>query len=138
MARKILGFIAGLVVANIVIILSQMISGTIYGMPENLDKNDPAAMAAFISGLPVSAFLLVLAGYAVGYFIGGFIMQKIARSGGLVLPIILGGLGTLGWIVNVAMLPHPTWIVVLGFVCFIPFAILGHRFAGNDTSSSSV
>ena len=49
MARKILGFIAGLVVANIVIILSQMISGTIYGVPEKLDKNDPAAMAAFIS-----------------------------------------------------------------------------------------
>lgn len=138
MGRKILGFIAVLVLANIVIITSQMISGMIFGMPADLDRNDPASMGKYISTLPVTAFLFVLVGYAVGYFFGGFVMQKIARAGSLWLPLILGGLGTLGWIMNVAMLPHPMWIVVLGFLCFIPFAIFGHKLAGGRPSEVSV
>lgn len=130
MVRKILAFIAGLVIANIVIIVIQIFSGMIFGMPEDLDRNNPASMAQYISTLPLAAFLLVLVGYAAGYFLGGFVMQKIARSGGLILPLTLGALGTLGWIMNVMMIPHPLWIVIVGFICFIPFAVLGFKAGG--------
>lgn len=129
MVRKILAVIAGLVVANVIIIVVQMVSGMIFGMPQNVSMSDTAAMSDYISGLPATAFLLVAFGYALAYFAGGFIMRKISQWDSLVLPMILGILGTIGWIANLSMLPHPIWVAVLGFFCFIPFALLGHRAA---------
>lgn len=129
MVRKILGFVVGLVIANVIIIVSQMISGMIFGMPPTLDMNDTTAMANYISGLPTAAFALVAIGYALGYFVGGFAMRKVSQWDSLILPVILGALGTIGWIMNISMLPHPIWMVIVGFFCFIPFALIGHRAA---------
>jgi hypothetical protein len=127
MVRKILAGLAGIVVANILVFGFQMLSGLIFGVPKNLDPNDMEAMKAYIAGLPASAFLFVAASYAVAYFVAGFVMAKIAKWDSLVLPLVLGVLGTLGWILNISYLPHPVWMIVLGFFCFIPFALIGYR-----------
>jgi len=129
MLMKILAGIVGIVVANITFMLIQFASGKIFGVPEGLDTTDMAAMTNYIATLPVTALLLVLFGYALGCFLGGFVMYKIAKWDSSVLPIVLGTLGTIGWILNISMIPQPIWMVVAGFFCFIPFALIGYRLA---------
>ncbi len=129
MLRKILAGIAGIFIANATFIVVQSLSGRIFGMPGDLDMNDPTAMARYVESLPASAFVLVLAGYALGCYLGGFAMFKIAKWDSLILPLVLGVMGTIGWTLNVSVIPQPTWMVIAGFFCFIPFALLGYRSA---------
>jgi len=132
MARNILAVIAGIVAAFVVFMIMQAIGGAIYGKPQISDGGgmpDSTVMAAYIQGLPVGAFVLLALGYVIGSFAGGFVAGKISRSDSLVVPLIIGVVLTFGWIINFAMLPHPMLMVVLGFFCYIPFTILGHRIA---------
>ena len=129
MVRKILAVIAGLITFYVVVSGVQMLNGIIFGAPPPETMTDPAAMSAYVAGLPTAAFIVLLLGYVLGSFVAGFVMRKISHWDSLVLPLIVGVLGTVGWIANLAMVPHPIWVAVVGFFCYIPFAILGHRAA---------
>jgi hypothetical protein len=131
MVRKILALLAGFVAANAIIIVAQLVGGLIYGMPR-IERGDTAALAAHVASMPTSALLLVAFGYALGYLVAGYLMRKISRWNSIVLPLILGILGTVGWTLNIMNIPHPTWMIALGYLCFIPFALLGHRLASSS------
>jgi len=53
--RKVLGVIAGLVVATIVIFIAQMGMMLIVAMPSPEMMQNPAALRAWVSGMPLSA-----------------------------------------------------------------------------------
>lgn len=132
MVRKILAVIAGLLSAILIFMIMQAIGGAIYGkpqMPEGGGMPDPAAMAEYIKGLPIGAFVLLALGYIIGSTAGGFIARKISLSDSLVVPVIIGVVLTLAWVANISMVPHPIWLTVVGFFCYIPFTILGHKLA---------
>ncbi len=127
MIRKILAGIAGIIVFVGLVSTFEYVNGLIFGAPNVEARNDLEALQQFIAQMPVGAGILLLVGYAVGSFVSGFVMAKIARWDSLVLPLVLGILGTLGWILNTIALPHPLWIKILGYLCFIPFALIGYR-----------
>ena len=130
MIRKILAVVAGIITAIVVFMVMQAIGGAIYGspqVPEGGGMPDPAVMAVYIQTLPVGAFVLLALGYIIGSFAGGFVARKISQSDSLVIPVIIGAVLTLAWILNISMVPHPMLMAVIGFFCYIPFTILGHR-----------
>ena len=129
MARKILAFFAGLITFLVVTTIVQLISGAIYGMPSMEMMSDPQAMADHIARLPSGAFVFLAASYIIGSTAAGFLMHKISRWNSLVLPLLIGLIGTIFWAVNSTTYPHPMWMNVLGYFCFIPFTVLGHRMA---------
>lgn len=201
MLRSVLSVIAGLGVAVVTFSLFQGIGGLLNPPPSTLDYNDKNAVAAFISSMPISAFLILVAGYIIGSFLAGYLATKLLRSrslavlmiasvldlilvgmvlvavlaalhqferlpgivktllpfliigvsiavgfflgriahrsepgrAGIATVAIIGILLTAAWIMNLANLPHPTWMVIIGLLCFIPPAMLGgHLAAGND------
>ena len=127
MVLKLLAGIAGIVVFVALVTLFEYVNGLIFGAPSIQAQSDLQALQQFIAQMPVGAGILLLVGYAVGSFAGGFVMAKIARWDSLVLPLVLGILGTIGWILNTIALPHPLWIKILGYLCFIPFALIGYK-----------
>jgi len=129
MIRKVLAVIAGLVVASIAIMIAEMIGHRIYPIPQGFNKDDMNVMREFMAGLPAGAFLIVAAGWAIGSFLAGFAAKTISRSNGFLIPLIIGGLLTVGAIANFVMMPHPTWFVILGLLIFIPITLIGHRAA---------
>jgi hypothetical protein len=103
-------------------------------MPPSQDvMNDPARLRDYMTNLPMTAYVVVLLGYIVASFAGGFIVTKMARqvSTGLTMPLIVGGLLTFGGILNsfVTLPGQPAWFVTLSLLAYIPLALLGHRFA---------
>ena len=137
MVRRILALLAGFVVANVIIIAMQFVGGLIYGFPK-IAPGDTASIAAYTASLPTSAMLLLAFGYALGYLVGGYLTRKISKWNSIVLPSILGILGTIGWTLNISNIPHPTWMIVLGYLCFIPLALLGHRLASSSGNAGVV
>ncbi len=127
MLRKILAGLAGILIANATFILARNLTGLIFGVPAELNPNEAQGLSASFADLPVGAFLLLLAGYALGSYLGGFSMNKISRWNSLILPLVLGIMGTLGWVAEVVGSQFPAWVVIIGFFCFIPFALLGYR-----------
>ena len=132
MGRKILAVIVAMVVAVAIFMIVEMINTMVVAPPSDAVMKDPAALREFMANGPVKAYIIVLIGYLIGSFAGGFIVTKMSRreSPGLTLPIIVGALVSLGMVANILFLPgQPIWFVVASIVIFIPLSLLGHRFA---------
>lgn len=132
MGRKILAVIVAMIVAIAIMMVVEM-GNSLVIMPPSADvMKDPAALREFMANGPAKAYIIVLIGYILAAFAGGFIVTKMSRreSPGTMLPIIVGALLELGMIANIVMLPgQPIWFIIAGLIVFIPFSLLGHRFA---------
>mgnify|MGYP003389963385 CR=1 FL=1 len=129
MLIKIVALIVGFFTFVIVVSIIQLIGGMVFSAPTAEMMADPASMAEFVSKMPIGAFIMLLLGYAIGSFASGFLMRTISKWDSLILPIVISALGMLGWILTIFAIPHPTWVTIVGFLCFVPFTILGHKTA---------
>lgn len=133
MVRNILAAILGLIVGWVVFTAIQALSHLVFPPTVPLDTNNLESIKAYMESLTPAMYAVVLGGYAIGSFAAGLLIGKIAESKGNLIPIIVGGFFTIGWILNLIMLPHPIWVAVLGFFMYIPFTILGKNLtAGPD------
>ena len=111
MTRKVLGVIAGVLLAFLVIWIAE--SGIAYvGGPVGIDPSgDPAA---YMSAMSPQALAGVLLGYLAAALFGGFTAARIARETWAAWTV--AGLLLVATIANVLMLPHPMWFTVSAFV----------------------
>ena len=132
MGRKILAVVVAMIVAIAIIMIVEMANSIVIMPPSDDVMKDAAKLREFMANGPVKAYVIVLIGYVLASFAGGFIVTKMSRreSPGLTLPVIVGVLLTLGMVANILMLPgQPIWFVVSAFLTCIPLSLLGHRFA---------
>ena len=132
MGRKILAVIVALIVAVAIIALIQMLNSTMAAPMTAEIMSDSTRMRDYMANLPTSAYVVVLIGYVLGSFGGGFIVTKMSRqvSSGIGLPMIIAVLLLISGILNVALVPgQPIWFIILTLLIFIPFTLIGHRLA---------
>ncbi len=132
MGRKILAVVVALIVATAIFMIFQMGNSMVMAPPSPEVMADRAKLAEYMANGPAKAYIVVLIGYIIGSFAGGFVVTKMGRrwSPGATLTIILGSLLTLAMVTNMMMLPgQPLWFVVASLVSFIPMTLIGHRFA---------
>ncbi len=132
MGRKILAVVVGLITAWGFILIVGMIATRMWSTPNNLEYMSRDEMIAYFSSRPLETFIVILIGYIIGAYFGGFIVTKMSRreSPGISLPILIGGILTVGAMINFAFFPgQPLWFMALSLLTFIPLSLLGHRFA---------
>ncbi|MFM9903534.1 MAG: hypothetical protein ACKVQJ_03055 [Pyrinomonadaceae bacterium] len=132
MGRKILAVVVAFIVATTIMLIVEMVNSIVVMPPTDAVMKDPAALREFMANGPVKAYIIVLLGYFLASFAGGFIVTKISRqvSQGITLPVIVGTILTLGMIGNIYMLPgQPIWFIVIGLLMFVPVTLFGHRLA---------
>lgn len=129
MGRTILGILAGLVVAWITMSLSEFASVVLHRPPAGADLRDPQVLAAHIAAAPMSAMLVVLAGWTLGAFLGAWIAARTARHR-LAAALAVGALVLVGVIANSMLIPHPLWMTIAGVALPIPAAWMAARIAG--------
>ncbi len=133
MGRKILAVVVALIAAFAIMMVIQMLNSILVQPPSAEVMGDPARLKEFMASLPGTAYLVVLISYVLAAFAGGFIVTKMSRqvSTGPTLAVIIGAILMIGGILNFfVMLPgQPTWLIAAGLICYIPLALLGHRFA---------
>ena len=135
MVRNILGGVLGLVVGGLVARILQVLG--YFAFPPgvtNPNFESQFSINAYMDSMSTALFVSVLAAYAAGSIVAGFIIGKIAESKGNLIPIIVGSVFMIGWILNLIMLRYPIWVAVVGFLMYIPFTILGKNLAVKSGS----
>ena len=133
MVGKILSVIAGVIAGTIVIYLVEMLSSKVYPPPPGVDiMKDKQALIEFIKNAPLSAMLLVLSGYVLGSFVGGWVSSRI--SGSLRQALISGVVLMAFGIMNLVEIPQPLWFGISSTISYIPLAYLGGKLALKNKS----
>ncbi len=136
MLRNVLAGIAGVLVAGGLIVIVEMAGHSMYPPPPDLDFTDMDAMRAYVSTLPVGAFLFVACAWGIGSLGGTFAAAKIGNASALIYACIVGGLILAGIAYNLSIIPHPLWVAVAGIGLTISGAWLGMSLAGSATEST--
>ena|SRR5580765_5875372 len=130
--RGIFAVIAGFVAASAVMMAFETVNGRVLypGMGKAAEgMTDREAIRALMANAPVGAFLVVLLGWALGSFVGGFLAAWIGGVAPVTHALVLGGLLTLAGVANNLMLPPPAWFWIPSLVVFLPAAYAGARLA---------
>jgi len=98
----------------------------LYPLPKDLDPADHEAMSAYVKTLPDTALLLTLAGWITGSLVCGALIRLITGKPEKTSAYLAGLFLTTAGIVDIFMLPRPTWFIISGIVIFIPLTLLGH------------
>lgn len=130
--RSILAVVAGFVTASIVMTAMEAINGRLLhpGLAKAAEGiRDREAMRALLANAPVDAFLVVIAGWALGGLAGGWVATKLSTRGTPGPGLVLGALLTLAGIANNLMLPPPLWFWFASLAVLLPAAYVGARLA---------
>jgi hypothetical protein len=125
--KKILGLLAGFVAFFIVVLLCEKATATAYPLP-NANATTVDEINAVIKMMPLGAFAMLIAGYAIGAFVGGFIAVFTTKNN-LSIAIILGVGLLIATILNFTTYIHPLWVAISSCVAVLLFAWLGGRYA---------
>ena len=132
--KSIAAVIAGFVAASVVMMIVEMINGRVLhpGLAKAAEGvTDRDVMRGIMAAAPVSAFLVVLAGWILGSLIGGWLAALIAGRSGVTHGLVVGALLTLAGCANNLMIPPPLWFWVVGVLVFLPASYVGARAAGR-------
>ncbi len=136
MVRNILAVIAGFIVGGIFVTLFQWIGHQIYPIPASVDQSDMASIGEYVKTAPIGALITVLVAQSLGSFFGGLVTGMIAvakNTAALIygfLALIMAGL-------NVFLISHPVWFVLVSLLLPIPLALIGSRVGGMFTAEKA-
>ena len=125
MLRKIIGVMAGLMVAMLIITVIESLNAKLHPLPKGVNIEDREAMQGYINSLPKTAFIILLSGYLLASFFCGLVIRLIAKSDDRTPAYLASiGLATAG-IVNFFSFEHPWWVIIIGLLIFVPVTLYG-------------
>lgn len=129
MIRTLLGIVLGLVAAGLAIFGVESLGHWLHPIPADIDWQDRVAVTALIESLPTQALLIVLAAWAAGALVGGFVAGSVSALHKRGAALTVGFVVLVMVVINIAMIPHPMWMAAAGVLVPLPFAWLGGRWA---------
>ena len=130
--RSVAAVVLGFVAASAVMIAVEFLNGRVF-YPELAKAaegvTDREAIRALFAAAPVGALLVVVGGWILGSFAGGWVAARAAPRAGTRHALVLGLLLTLAGIANNLMLPPPPWFWIAGLIVMLPAAWAGARLA---------
>jgi ABC-type lipoprotein release transport system permease subunit len=132
--KSIAGVIVGFFAASVIMTIVETINGRV--LHPALAKSaegvtDREVLRGIMAAAPVSAFLVVLAGWILGSLVGGWLAARIAGRAGVAHGLVLGALLTMAGCANNLMIPPPLWFWVVSVLVFFPAAYAGARAAAR-------
>ena len=134
--KRILPVLAGLVTGWLVIFLLESVNHIFYPPPADIDHTDKEVLTAFMETLPTMAFIMLLLSWMIGTFIAGIVGARLNQAAWKNSSIIIGVILALGSIINMTMIPHPTWLIIIASVGYVPTAYAGARLITRKNSDS--
>jgi hypothetical protein len=108
--RSALVLLAGVVVAVLIVTLMDTVAGSIYPLPAGIDRSNPESMRQVVAGLPIGAFLVLLAGWVLAAAAGSYVAARLATHGRAIHGLIVALFVLVATVANLAAIPHPTWL----------------------------
>lgn len=125
--KYILPVVAGVLAGMILQSFGEKAIHTAYPPPAGLSFSDKAAIASYMSQVPVAAMLLQLLNYALCAVVAGVVATMFSGRVHSRPAIVAGSLITLASVANIFMLPgQPMWFSAMSVVLHVPGAMLGY------------
>lgn len=132
MMRKLLAVLLGLVVAFALVALIEAAGHIVYPPPPDLDFTDTVALTEYLQLMPVGALFFPLAAWTLAALAGGLVACRIAGEKPLLFATVVGAVVMAATIVNLVMLPHPTWVSISAIVGITLAIFLAARISSNS------
>jgi len=110
MLRTILGILAGVVLAFVVMMALEMISFVAFPPPAGLDPADPEDVERMMAAAPFAAKVWLVFGWFASAVAGGWLARRLSRTGWA--GWVIAGLIVVGGIANMMRIPHPLWLQI--------------------------
>src|SRR5258706_16040040 len=121
MVRSIWAFVVAIIAAVVIMMIVEIANPMVMPPPSPEIMNDPARLHEFMANGPVRAYLIVLFGYILASFAGGFVVRKISRRPGIRVPLVVGAVFPLFVVAIFLFLPGKLlWLVFVILVVFFP------------------
>ena len=126
--RNIIAVVLGFFAGSIVNMGTIMIGGEVIPPPAGVDVTDMESIKAGMHLFAAKHFLFPFLAHALGTLVGAFVAAKLAVSHKMKFAMGISAFFLVGGIVNVFMLPSPTWFAVVDLVvAYIPMGWLGGK-----------
>lgn len=128
--RNILAVVLGLFIGGAVNMAIILVSGSIIPPPAGANLTTMEGLEAAMPLMEPKHFLLPFLAHALGTLVGAFVTARIATSNKMRFALVIGICFLVGGIVNIFMLPSPTWFTIVDLgLAYIPMAYLGGKWA---------
>src|SRR5687767_10795441 len=108
--RSALVLLGGVVIAVIVVSLMDGVVISIYPLPAGTDPRNPESLRPAIAALPATAFLLLVAGWALAAGAGSYLAARLATQSAATHGLIVALFVLVATVANLARIPHPLWM----------------------------
>lgn len=114
MLRTILGIVAGVVVAFVVLMGLEMAGHAAMPPPAGLDPADPEDLKQMVASASTAAKAWVVFAWFAAAVAGGWLARRLSRASWA--GWVIAGLIVVGGIANIMMIPHPLWMQIAAVV----------------------
>lgn len=114
MLRTILGIVAGVVVAFVVLMGLEMAGHAAMPPPAGLDPADPEDLKQMVASASTAAKAWVVFAWFAAAVAGGWVARRLSRASWA--GWVIAGLIVVGGIANIMMIPHPLWMQIAAVV----------------------
>jgi hypothetical protein len=137
MVRSTFAVLLGLVIALAAMLLLEYLGMSLFPLPPGVALDNEADLAHLVEAAGTGKQLWVLMGWTVAAFIGGWVAARTSRIHRTGAALWVGGLIVAGVLLNVALLPHPAWMTVLGVLLPLPAAWVAARLVRSRVPPSN-
>lgn len=133
--RNLGSVVAGFVVASLIMMIVESINGHVLypGLAKAAEGvTDKEVIRRIFATAPIGALLVVILGWGLGGFAGGWVTSRIALRSAHASGYALCALLTLAGLANNLMLPPPLWFWMLSLVVMAGSTLAGARFAAQS------
>jgi uncharacterized membrane protein HdeD (DUF308 family) len=129
--KNILVGILAICAGMVTMMAGHYLSNLILPPPAGMDMSDPISFKAHASQLTAGHYALALLSHGLAAFVSGWVVAKFAANQHKRMVHVMGIAWTIMGILNLNMIPHPTWFAIADVCMYIPLAILGGKLARN-------
>ena len=128
--RNILAVIIGVLAGGMLNMGIIMISSSLIAPPAGADVTTVEGLKASLHLFEPKHFIMPFLAHALGTLLGAFVTAKMVLNHKMKFALGIGAWYLIGGIINIVMLPSPTWFTILDLgVAYLPMAFFAGKFA---------
>lgn len=137
MLKTFIAVVAGLFAGVAVVMGGDYLGSLFFKMPDGIDMSDSRAVEELMKTVPVATKLVMLGGWLLSALVGGFVAGKIDSANWKRTALITGSIQLIGAVVNMVMIPHPVWMMIIALLGYIPLALAGGKLASGTVNTGT-
>lgn len=128
MLKNFTAVVAGVLGGVFLVGLITQASHKLYGTAQHINPEDTEGMEAFITALPIGAFILIIVAHASGALTAGGISSRLAQSSKYYLGLVAVFFILLAVVITGLTIPgQPSWMLPADLICTTTLGVLGAK-----------